>query len=194
MNRGHAVAPAAQVDATTLRVEVEDYSPSASTLRVGVWLGLAAITMLFLAFTSAYIVRQGLDADWQSLSMPRLLPANTIVLLLSSACIEIARRAARPKPWLFGTLGGGLLFVGGQLALWRQLAGSGLIFAANAHASFFYTLTAVHGLHLAGGLLALGWVAWIGSSRRRWLEAVALYWHFMAALWLYLVFLLFGVR
>lgn len=194
MNPAEAVAPATQVDATTVRVEVEGYRPPESALRVGVWLGLAAITMLFLAFTSAYMVRQGLDADWQSLQMPGLLPANTVVLLLSSACVEIARRAARPKPWLFGTLGGGLLFLGGQLVLWRQLAGSGLAFAANAHASFFYTLTAVHGLHLAGGLLALGWVALIGSSRRRWLEAVGLYWHFMGALWLYLVFLLFGVR
>jgi cytochrome c oxidase subunit 3 len=158
------------------------------------WLGIAAITMLFLAFTSAYIVRHGLDPQWQSIRMPRLLPANTVLLLLSSVCLEIARRVRDPKPWLLATLGGGVLFVVGQLVVWQQLGGSGLSFATSAHASFFYTLTAVHGLHLAGGLTALGWVSLVRDSHSRWLEPVSLYWHFMGALWLYLMFLLFGIR
>jgi len=194
MSQAHAVAPSAQLHPAPPPVELEDFPRSEAALRVGIWLGLAAISMLFLAFTSAYIVRQGIDVDWQSLRMPRLLLVNTFVLLLSSGCMEVARCAAKPKLWLLATLAGGLLFLAGQLVLWRQLAGSGLVFSANAHASFFYTLTAVHGAHLAGGLFALGWVAFIGSSRRRWLDAVGLYWHFMGALWLYLIFLLFGVR
>jgi cytochrome c oxidase subunit 3 len=194
MNRAQAIAPAAAIDAPAIRVDAAGRGLAESTLRVGVWLGLAAIAMLFLAFTSAYMVRQGVDADWQALRMPRLLPANTLVLVLSSVCVEIARRRGNARPWLLTTLAAGLLFVGGQIVLWRELAGAGLAFAVNAHASFFYTLTAVHGLHIGGGLLALAWVAAIGSPARRWLDAVALYWHFMGALWLYLVFLLFGVR
>ena len=194
MSQAHAVSPTGKVDAVAVQVEVEGSWPAESTLRVGVLLGLAAVTMLFLAFTSAFIVRQGLDAQWLSLRLPRLLPANTVVLLLSSVCVEFARRAIKSKPWLLATLAGGLLFLAGQLLIWRQMAGSGLVFSANAHASFFYTLTAVHGVHLAGGLVALGWVASVGSTTRRWVDAVALYWHFMGALWLYLVFLLFAVR
>jgi cytochrome c oxidase subunit III len=184
-----ALSPAAAI-----RVEAGVSPPVESALRVGMWLGIAAITMLFLAFTSAYIVRHGIDPQWQSIRMPRLLPVNTMVLLLSSICLEKARRGGGRRPWLLATLGGGLLFVGGQLAIWQQLGGTGQVFAGSAHASFFYTLTAVHGLHLAGGLVALGWVSVAGSMCRRWMDAVALYWHFMGALWLYLVVLLFGVR
>jgi cytochrome c oxidase subunit 3 len=173
---------------------VEKSWDSTATVKVGMWLAIAAISMLFLAFTSAYIVRLGMDPEWQSLRMPRLLPANTVLLLLTSVCLEVARGARKPKPWLFVTFGGGLLFVAGQLAIWRQLGWSGQVFAASAHASFFYTLTAVHGAHLAGGIVALGWIASVRVLRRHWLDGAALYWHFMGVLWLYLVFLLFGVR
>jgi cytochrome c oxidase subunit 3 len=158
------------------------------------WLAIAAITMLFLAFTSALIVRQGLDELWQPIRMPRLLTANTIVLMLSSVLLELARRRRNPKPWLVATLSAGILFVAGQLTAWRQLADAGLLFSTSAHASFFYTLTAVHGLHLAGGLMALGWLTLFRGARARWLEPAALYWHFMGALWLYLMYVLFGIR
>jgi cytochrome c oxidase subunit 3 len=158
------------------------------------WLAIAAITMLFLAFTSAYIVRHGLDPQWQAIRMPRLLPANTLLLLISSLCLEMARRALAPRLWLVATLTAGILFVAGQFAAWRQLSDSGLYFAASAHASFFYTLTAMHGLHLAGGILALGWISLVHGSRSRWFQPVALYWHFMGALWLCLLLLLFGTR
>jgi heme/copper-type cytochrome/quinol oxidase subunit 3 len=74
-------------------------------------------------------------------------------------------------------------------------------------------LTGLHGIHLAGGLLALAYVA-AGSlqqlrapavselagwparpsldRRRRWLDGTAVYWHFMDALWIYLLALLFA--
>ena len=193
MSQAHAVSTRT-VMPPQAAVEAVKPWPHESALRVGMWLAIAAITMLFLAFTSAYIVRHGLDPEWQSIRMPRLLPANTVLLLLSSVILEVARAAGKPRGWLVATFGGGLLFVVGQLVIWRQLAAAGTSFAATAHGSFFYTLTAVHGLHLAGGLVALGWAASVRSLRRHWLDAVALYWHFMAALWLYLVFLLFGVR
>lgn len=175
-------------------VKSEAAWPPTPALRVGMWLAIAAITMLFLAFTSAFIVRHGLDPQWQSIRMPAILPANTILLLLSSACLELARRALDPKRWLIATVGTGVLFVAGQLAAWKQLGDSGQLFSTNAHASFFYTLTATHGVHLAGGLFALVWVLSVKSARGRWLGQVALYWHFMGALWLYLLLLLFGVR
>lgn len=165
-----------------------------AALRVGMWLAVAAISMLFLAFTSAYIVRQGVDPQWRWIPMPPLVPANTAVLVLSSASVEMARRSRNPRPWLLVTLGGGLLFLCGQLAVWRALRAGGQGFAATAHASFFYTLTAVHGMHLLGGLLALAWTAAAQDARRRWVGAAALYWHFMGALWLYLVWLLFFDR
>lgn len=175
-------------------VALDDAWRREAALKVGMWLAVAAISMLFLAFTSAYIVRQGVDPQWRWIPMPPLVPANTAVLVLSSATAEMARRSRKARPWLLATLAGGLLFLGGQLAVWRQLRAAGQGFAATAHGSFFYTLTAVHGLHLLGGLLALAWTAAAHDGRRRWVGAAAFYWHFMGALWLYLVWLLFFAR
>jgi cytochrome c oxidase subunit III len=168
---------------------------SLRTSRAGMWLGLAAVTMLFLSLTSAYVVRQGLDPFWPGMRMPAVLPLNTLALLASSLCLEKARRAHDRTPWMIATLLAGLLFLAGQLAAWAQLRGAGFYFAANPHVSFFYTLTAIHALHLIGGLLALGWAAVAGDSAgERWLNVAALYWHFMGALWLYLLILLFGIN
>jgi cytochrome c oxidase subunit III len=167
---------------------------SARTARLGMSLALAGIGMLFTAFTSALVVRHGLDPAWQAIPMPRVLLPNTLVLLASSICLEKARRAAG-FGWLWTTLLLGGLFVAGQLVAWGELRDRGIYFASNAHSSFFYLLTAVHGAHLAGGLLALCFAALIGSARRaRWLEVAGMYWHFMGGLWLYLLFLLFGLR
>lgn len=167
---------------------------SARTARLGMTLALAGIGMLFTAFTSAYVVRQGLDPDWQAIPMPAVLLPNTLVLLASSLCLEKARRTAG-NGWLWTTLLLGGLFVAGQLAAWAQLRDRGLYFVSNAHSSFFYLLTAAHGVHLAGGLLALSAAAFIGPLwRARWLGIAAMYWHFMGVLWLYLLFLLYGLK
>ena len=88
----------------------------------------------------------------------------------------------------------GLSFLAGQMVVWLQLAGTGVFLATNAHSSFFYTLTALHGLHLSGGLAALGWLARrVGENAGGgWLfDVTALYWHFMDGLWVYLLVLLF---
>jgi len=167
---------------------------SLRTARTGMTLALAGIGMLFTSFTSAYVVRHGLDPDWQAMPMPKILVANTLVLLASSISLEKARRE-RGSGWLAATLILGGLFVAGQLTAWAQLKAAGVYFASTPHSSFFYLLTAAHGAHLAGGLAGFCVVAAVsGARRRRWLEVISLYWHFMGALWLYLLFLLFGVR
>ena len=56
---------------------------------------LAAVTMMFAALTSAFVVRRGLSNDWVHLEIPRMLWLNTAVLLLSSAVLESARRRLR---------------------------------------------------------------------------------------------------
>ncbi len=126
--------------------------------------------------------------------MPRIVVAGTAVLLASSLCLERARRLGS-QVWLLATLALGCGFVAAQLLAWRQLAAMGLYFASTPHSSFFYLLTATHGAHLAGGMFALARVAAMADQRRaRWLEISAIYWHFMGVLWLYLVYLLFGMR
>ena len=172
------------------------------TYRLGMWLALVAVVMLFAAFTSALVVRKGLGENWGSTPIPRILWLNTLVLLASSATMEFSRRALAQRAsekfsiWLHVTAGLGVIFLIGQLAAWQELAARGVYLASNASASFLYLLTATHGVHLLGGVLALGYLVFRapaiarGTARRAALEATAIYWHFMDGLWIYLLILL----
>jgi cytochrome c oxidase subunit 3 len=167
----------------------------------GITLALGGILMFFLALTSSYIVRRGITTDWQPVPLPRVLWANTAVLLASSGTIEMARRALRRGAkdafrnlWAL-TSGLGLIFVAGQLLAWRELRAEGVFLATNPSSSFFYVLTGLHGLHLLGGVIALVYVAlksWQGSrvGQATGAEVAAIYWHFMDGLWVFLLLLL----
>lgn len=175
--------------------------PSPRRYFTGVALALVAILMFFMAFVSAYIVRQGLGGDWIPVSVPRILWVNTTVLLASSLTIELARRLlargnlAAFRPWWNVTTALGVVFLAGQLLAWRQLVAVGAYLASNPSNSFFYTLTAAHGVHLAGGIAALSYVAFRNFSvaqvtRETAAELASIYWHFMDGLWLFLFLLL----
>jgi len=182
-------------------------SAHAEASRSGIWVGICTITMSFMAFISALYVRQGASADWVHIVLPRILYFNTLALLVSSATLEMSRRALPATPeidgsavrrglgWLTVTLALGLFFVAGQYEAWRQLAAQGLYLATNANSSFYYVLTAMHGLHLLAGIGALLFVisrlVVAGNRfRRSTFEATAIYWHFMGVLWLYLLLVL----
>lgn len=185
----------------TLRA-LSDHSSDPS--RTGIWVALAAITMSFAAFTSALIVRQASATDWRHLPIPSIVFLNTAVLLASSITLEVARRRvadfARGKIHdraaallsLSTTLFLGLLFVGGQIVAWSQLRARGLYLASNPNSSFFYVLTAIHAMHVLGGLAGLVRVIFIlrqpvFSLRRSTMDATSYYWHFMGVLWLYVL-------
>jgi len=173
------------------------------------WVALAAVTMMFTALTSAYVVRAGTWNDWRPGPVPRLLWVSTCVIFLSSLAFEVARRKLRAgkvttfKRWLLVTVVLGLGFLATQLMAWRELSAAGVYLASNPHSSFFYVLTGAHGLHLLGGILFLDYLllrSWRagaageeGGARRRLavVNAAALYWHFMFGVWIYLFLLLF---
>ena len=158
--------------------------------------------MLFAAFTSALVVRKGMSLDWVSIALPRILWVNTGVLILSSITLDLSKRslargaAENFTRWLSATVVLGLGFLCGQYVAWRELASRGVYLATNPSSSFFYLLTAAHGLHLLGGVTALAYVVFRagrmarGRSQRTPLDVTAIYWHFMDALWIYLFFLL----
>jgi cytochrome c oxidase subunit 3 len=187
---------------------------SASRYRLGTWVALASILMLFTALSSAYIVRAASSSDWQPLAMPRILLLSSILLLVSSGTLETARRKLKQaavnayKLWLFLTVVLGVGFLISQLVAWRQLAKQGVYIASNPHSSFFYLFTAVHAVHLFGGLAALAYLSLRSrvprdeesaltsplTKAQAKADAVTIYWHFMDFLWLYLFVLLFYVR
>jgi cytochrome c oxidase subunit 3 len=185
------------------RLSVKDYSPPPAS--TGIWVVIASITMTFAAFTSALIVREGSALDWGHLTLPPILYWNTLVLITSSIALEVARKrvgafmgeaqpqAAKPTRWLYISLFLGLLFVAGQYVAWAQLRSQGLFLATNPNSSFFYVLTAIHALHVLGGLGGLTRVIRrlnLSILRKSTLDATAYYWHFMDALWIYLLLLL----
>lgn len=170
---------------------------------MGLWAFLGTLTMLFIGFTSAYIVRRA-SLDWRPLSPPRLLWLNTAALLASSATLQVARRRLRDwavkeaNGWLLVTGVLGVAFVAGQFLAWRALQAQGIFLASNPHSSFFYVLTGLHAVHLLGGLIWFSVVA-TRVSRMAYvpgedgLGLFATYWHFLGGLWVYLFVLLFVI-
>lgn len=183
------------------------FRSSANRYRIGMWVALASILMMFTALTSAYIVRAGSSTDWQPLTMPRVLWLSTALIIISSGTLETARRKLKEesqsahKRWLVVTAVIGFAFLASQLFAWRQLVHQGIYVSSNPHSSFFYLLTATHGVHLLGGLLALlflslrnragGKHTLATAKSEAAADAVTLYWHFMDILWIYLFVLLF---
>jgi len=145
---------------------------------------LATVVMLFAGFTSAYLIRRT-GSDWSRLELPPLAYGNTLVLLAASVTIELARRT-RERRWMVLTFALGLLFLGGQVALWRALSGDGAFVTARPQGAFLFLLSLVHGLHLVGGLGALAWLL----ARRSVPRLAAVYWHFLGLVWLYVLVLL----
>lgn len=170
------------------------------TYLTGVWLALVSITMLFVAFTSSLIVRRGVSTDWQPTELPSLFWLNTAILLASSFTLDHARRALRDghegafRLWWRITTVLGVAFLAGQAAAWMQLADRGVYLSTNPSSSFLYLMSGAHGLHLLGGVVALLYVL-VRSLRpvpvsRIPVEVLAVYWHFMDGLWIYLLLVL----
>jgi len=171
--------------------------------KVGLGVFLAVAGSLFALLISAYSMRINL-ADWRTLPVPRLLWFNTGVLVVSSVALQWAYMAARRDDLenvTVGLLAGGasaVTFLVGQLLVWQQLNATGYFLASNPANAFFYLITAVHGLHLIGGLVALGRTTakvWRGVEMIRLrlrVELCAIYWHFLLLVWLVLLGLLMG--
>jgi len=173
-------------------------------VRLGLWIFLATVTMLFAAFTSAYIVRRS-GTDWQRIALPSVLWLNTLILAASSLALEVARWSGTGGRWratnaaFAAAIALGLAFLGGQVLAWRQLMAVGLYAPASPHSSFFYMLTGVHGVHIVAALAVLAWGAvktWTSAGRRdprRWTAMIGIcrtFWHFLGGVWIYLFILL----
>jgi len=218
--RGGDGGPGSPNDAPDFRERLNRY-------RLGMAIGLVGIIMVFVGLTSAYIVRQGAttidpdtgiaSADWRPITLPvGTLALNTLLLVGSSVALELARRSLKrqyavaaavgeaqaqaPMPWLAVSVLLGVGFLMGQFLVWGQLRARGVYLPTNPSSSFFYLLTALHGVHLLGGMVALGYAqatAWLHRSLARRLlvvDVTSIYWHFMALLWLYIFALFQFVR
>lgn len=171
--------------------------------KIGLGVFLAVVGSLFSLFISAYLMRVGTN-EWWSTPLPGQLWLNTALLVLSSVMLEWAGfeaqrgRANTMRIAIFAAFALAVLFLVGQIVAWRELTADGYGLAGNPANSFFYLITGMHGLHIVGGLWALGHVMIrtrkgpVTSGMRLGLELCATYWHFMLVVWLVLLALFSG--
>lgn len=180
-----------------------------SAPHVGLWSFLAVVASVFAIFTASYFMRMdtshggiamGVMDAWMPVSEPLLLWVNTAVLIVTSVCLELARRAAANaniasvRLQLIAACVLTLAFVAGQMYAW-QLVSPEVMTRSNAAYTFFVLLTAVHGLHLIGGLFVLTRAAARVSrgfdvenqlavnAIRQTIGLCATYWHFLLLVW-----------
>jgi cytochrome c oxidase subunit 3 len=175
-------------------------SSSLPPAKIGLGVFLAVVGSLFALLFSAFSMRMNMPGV--TIGAARTIPPlallwlNSGLLILSSAALLWAQFAARRGDVdgvRTGLFTGGILtfaFLAGQLLAWRQLSAEGYFLASNPASAFFYLITGVHGLHLLGGLVALGRAgakAWGGlkiAQMRLSVELCAIYWHFLLLVWL----------
>ncbi|MEK1928601.1 MAG: cytochrome c oxidase subunit 3 [Pararhizobium sp.] len=171
--------------------------------KIGLYVFLGVVGALFSLFISAYLMRVG-TPDWWSTPIPRLLWLNTATLIVSSAAMHWAKteaqrsRGGTMRTALLAALATAILFLTGQVFAWRELTEAGYVLADNPANSFFYVITGMHGLHILGGLVALGRTIMktgggpVTAKARLSVDLCALYWHFMLVVWLVLFALFAG--
>lgn len=175
-----------------------------STRTVGLWTFICVVCTLFGLFGAAYLMRIGYE-DWRVLPpVPWQLWLSTGLLAAGDGLWPPAARAAGRRRAAFAARLGvaawclSAAFIGAQLWAWEAMAAQRVVVTSGPAAGFFYMLTGLHIAHVAGGMLAAGWVLsrpW-AEGRSRLAEALALcarYWHALLLLWLAVFGLLFGM-
>lgn len=203
-----------------------NYGERLRRYRLGLAIALVSIVILFVCMGAAFILRQGFDIydpsagtyvrEWHPLHLPmRLLWLDTLVLIISSVTLELARRQSiwqaalapalripgiaddhRAVPWLHASILLGFAFLSGQAFAWTSVLRAATEHR-NANSSFFYMLTGIHALHVAGGIIALIYALTLTWRKQKSYEQCRIvvditgwYWHVMCVLWIYLIALL----
>jgi len=172
-----------------------------SKAKLGVRTIMVVSTVIFSLFIVSYSDRM-LVHDWRSLSEPWLLWINTIILVFTSFIFHKAKNfsdkneleKAKNYLLLVGFLT--FAFITGQLLVWQHYVNLGQYVSTNPANAFFYLFTALHGLHVLGGLFFWGRATTKLFTKnynvlkiKQAIELCAIYWHFLLIVW----FILFGL-
>ncbi len=169
------------------------------------WIGIAGMLMMFAGFTSAYIIKRN-QAKWVSFEMPVVFWISTVAIVLSSITLYLAGRSFKQRQmqqyrsFITATLILGVLFIILQVIGFKQLWNAGITLTGNVSYSFLYVIVLAHALHVAGGVIALivlfakALRSKVKSYNSVPVEVVSTYWHFVDALWIYLLVFLIMIR
>jgi cytochrome c oxidase subunit 3 len=161
------------------------------------WVALGSIIMMFAGLTSAYIVKSN-QPKWIVFDMPQIFWYSTAIILASSLTVQMAikefkdRKLGLYRTLMVVTLVLGCLFILMQYLGFSQLWNSGVTLAGSGAAPFMYVIFGLHGLHVAGGIVALVLIIVKAFNTRKRsydpvpVEIIGTYWHFVDILWIYL--------
>jgi cytochrome c oxidase subunit 3 len=172
-----------------------------SAAKLGMVLLLAALGMLFGSTIVGYLVVRSRASVWPPPGMPGLpagLWISTLIILVSSASMEAARSSIRRggsaglRNGILITFLLGLAFLANQTACWLGPAAAQIAAKPNPYTFGFFVLTGLHAAHVIGGLIPLGIVS-AGARKGRYsasshagVDFIAMYWHFLAIVWIIL--------
>jgi len=169
--------------------------------KYSLWIAMGSITMMFIGFTSAYVVKRA-QANWFTFQLPMIFWISTAIIVSSSITVQMAvkqfknRQMQRYKQLITLTAVLGVAFAICQWVGFMQMHSMGLPLNGPASVSFIYVIVSVHLLHVLGGVVAL--LIMFGRAFRTRvrtyspvpIEVAATYWHFVDALWIYLLIFL----
>lgn len=169
--------------------------------KFNLWIVLVSITMMFAAFTSAYLVRRA-DGQWLLFDIPTMFYWSTAVIILSSGAMHWAYLSAKSDNLSMlrvasaFTMVLGILFLVMQVLGWGALVDAGVYFggsSSNPAGSFVYVLSLMHAVHLIGGVVFL-LIVFVQAFRYKihsksmvTISMASTYWHFLDVLWVYLL-------
>jgi cytochrome c oxidase subunit 3 len=176
-------------------------------------IGMVSMTMMFVALTSALLVKKGDTVKWESFSIPSIFLYSTIAIILSSATIQWSLNFYKKgqdqyKFLLFATFLLGVIFTALQYYGWIQIKELGFPLSGNVSGSFVYIITGFHLAHLIAGMLALFITLLLSIIKRNPIdelkriadinkkvnyEILVMFWHFLGVLWIYLYSFLYIV-
>ena len=174
--------------------------------KLGIWVFLASEVMLFGGLFSAYVFLRmaapvGEFAYWGSkLSIP-MATVNTLVLISSSVTVVMSWASLKMKDfekykmYMGLTLLCALIFLVIKYFEYTGKFHHGIYPSSSTFMAIYFTLTGLHGLHIIGGMIVMGYF-WLPAGNKMWhsepdhftnrIEVAGLYWHFVDLVWIFL--------
>ena len=174
--------------------------------KLGIWVFLASEVMLFGGLFSAYVFLRmaapaGEFAYWGSkLSVP-MATVNTLVLISSSVTVIMSWASLKMKDfekykmYMGLTLLCALIFLVIKYFEYTGKIHHGIYPSSSTFMAIYFTLTGLHGLHIIGGMIVMGYF-WLPAGNKMWhtepdhftnrIEVAGLYWHFVDLVWIFL--------
>ena len=167
-----------------------------------IWIFMISISMIFVSLISAYIVKKGEPGGF-NVDLPSMFYYSTVVVILSSVFKQLSYFSTKKddfktqKLYLLGSFVTGVFFLLFQYYGWVQLVEGGVFFVGHPDGSFIYVLSGVHAFHLISGLIFILYIynsainLNVHSKNLLSIEMSTTYWHFLAAMWVYLFITLY---